>query len=336
MRSRDSGVRAWLQGGELEMEILFLQRPDVLPGQRELVASRIAELEGARLHCASSPDEARQYTGAEVLLCPTLPWLPEVIEALPRLRWIHFLSAGVDRIWEMPFDKTRYLMSKSVGVHAHTISEFVIGAILHALKGFGVYQLQQQRREWKRFHLDECAGKTLGIVGIGTIGARLAQLAAGFGMRVVGTVNTPREIPYVDVVYDTTHLDDVLAQSDFVVLLVPLTPATRGLLSARELRLMKRTAWLINVARGEVVDEGALVEVLRRGGIAGAVLDVFEEEPLPAESPLWELENVLITPHVAGTTQHYMPRALEIFADNYRRYLATGELTTPVSVARGY
>jgi len=318
------------------MEILFLQRPDVLPGQVELVTRRIAELEGARLHCASSPEEARQYAGAEILLCPTLPWLPEVIEGLPRLRWIHFLSAGVDRIWEMPFDKTRYLMSKSVGVHAHTISEFVIGAILYALKGFGVYQRQQQRREWRRFHLDECAGKTLGIVGIGTIGARLAELAAGLGMRVVGTVNTPREIPHVDVVYDSSGLDDVLSQSDFVVLLIPLTPATRGVIGARELGLMKPTAWLINVARGEVVDEGALVEALRSGGIAGAVLDVFAEEPLPAGSPLWELENVLITPHVAGTTQHYMPRALEIFADNYRRFVATGELVTPVSVELGY
>lgn len=318
------------------MEILYVQRPEVLPRHVDLVSSRLAELEGVNVNFASSPEEAREFPGTEALIAPTLPWLAEVIEELPRLHWIHFLSAGVDPIWSMPFDKERYLMSKSVGVHANTISEFALGAVLWALKGFGRYQRQQDRREWNRFQLDESTGKTLGIVGVGTIGSRLAELASALGMRVVGTVGRPRHIPNVDVVYGDDGLNELLAESDFVVLLVPLTPATRRLIGRRELGLMKESAWLINVARGEVVDEEALVEALRNDRIGGAVLDVFEEEPLPPESPLWELENVLITPHVAGTTQHYVPRALEIFIENYRRLAEVGELATPVSVELGY
>lgn len=236
----------------------------------------------------------------------------------------------------MDVDWSQYRLSKSVGVHAATISEYVLGAVLYALKGFGTFAHQQRRREWKRFWLDECAGKTLGILGVGTIGARLAQHAKALGMTVIGTVNTPRTIPYVDAVYGTDELDRVLEASDFVVLLVPLTDDTRGLIGPRALQAMKPTAWLINVARGEVVDEAALIEALGQGTLGGAVLDVFEDEPLPEASPLWGLENVLVTPHVAGTTQHYLVRALEVFADNYRARAARDELTTPVSVERGY
>jgi phosphoglycerate dehydrogenase-like enzyme len=219
-----------------------------------------------------------------VLIGSTPPWLPEVIEAMPRLRWIHFLSAGVDAIWAMPFDKRRYRMSKSSGVHAASITEYVLGAVLYALKRFGTYARQQQRREWRRIQLDECAGKTLGIVGLGTIGRHLAEQAQTFGLRVVGTVRTVREVPHVAEVYGSDELERVLAQSDFVVLLVPLTDETRGLIGARELAAMKESAWMINVARGDVVDEGAL----------------------------------------------------EIFKENYRRFAATGELVTPVSVEKGY
>lgn len=318
------------------MTILYLQKPEVLERQRAEVEETLAALGDVAVRFAGTPEEAHRYPEAEAVITPTLPWLPEALAGLPEVQWVHFLSAGVDRIWTMNVDWSQYRLSKSSGVHAATISEYVLGAVLYALKGFGTFVRQQQRREWKRFWLDECTGKTLGIVGVGMIGERLARHAKALGMTVIGTVSTPRAIQGVDAVFGTDEVDRVLGAADFVVVLVPLTEQTRGMIDRSALQAMKPGAWLINVARGGVVEEGALIEALRQGAIGGAVLDVFEDEPLPEASPLWELENVLITPHVAGTTQHYLARALEVFEANYRAFSGSGELTTPVSVERGY
>src|SRR5690606_35415438 len=212
------------------MEVLFLQKPEVLAVQRPQVEAALAALGGVAVRFAGTPEEAHRHPGAEVVIAPTLPWLPDALTGLPTVRWVHFLSAGVDRIWAMPLDWGRYRLSKSVGVHAATISEYVLGAVLYVLKGFGTFARQQRRREWRRFWLDECAGKTLGIVGIGTIGARLAEHAKALGMTVIGTVTTPRAIPHVDAVFASEELERVLEASDFVVLLVPLTDETRGLI----------------------------------------------------------------------------------------------------------
>lgn len=318
------------------MKILVFQKPGIASEQRALIEASLSELDGVDMALASSPDEAAAHADATILITPTFSWLPDALERLPHIEWVHFLSAGVDRIWPMDVAWSRYQLSKSVGVHASTISEYVLGAILYALKGFGTFHRQQQQREWRRVWLDESEGKTLGIVGVGTIGTRLAQHASALGMRVIGTVSTPRDIPNVDAVYGLKDVERVLAASDFVVLLVPLTDQTRGMIGAEAFRAMKEGAWLINVARGEVVDEPALVAALQRGRLGGAVLDVFEEEPLPADSPLWDLPNVLITPHVAGTTQHYMSRALGVFKDNYRAFVQGAPLVTPVSITKGY
>lgn len=318
------------------MQILFLQKPALLKSQRTLVANTLAELEGVEVRFAGSSQDAHRSPNASIVIAPTLPWLADALNGLPNVRWIHFLSAGVDRIWEMPFDKMRYAMSKSTGVHAATVAEYVLGAMLFALKGFGTFRDRMRRQEWKPFWLEELHGKTLGIVGIGSVGVRLARYGKMLGMRVIGSVAHPRRIPDVDAVFAPEELGRVLSASDFLVLLVPLTDATRRLIGAAEFRATKRGAWLINVARGEVVDEAALVQALQRRLIGGAVLDVFKDEPLPASSPLWKMENVLVTPHVAGTTQHYMPHALDIFKKNYRRFIGTGELSTPVSAVTGY
>lgn len=318
------------------MKILFLHAAGAPPGDRDVVTAALSGIGGIELAFATAPDEVQAHSDTAVLICPTLPWLPAAIEHLPALEWIHFLSAGVDRIWEMPFSKSRYAMSKSSGVHAATITEYVLGALLYVLKGFGTFAVQQHRREWRRFRLDECAGKTLAIIGLGSIGTRLAAQARSLGFRVIGTVGTAREIPGVEAVYPASGLHKALSEADFVVVLVPLTAATRGMFGLPEFGAMKQTAWFINVARGEIVDSEALVAALRQKVIAGAVLDVFDHEPLPANSPLWEMANVLITPHVAGTTQLYLHRAMEIFRLNFDRWKSSGTLVTPVSVERGY
>ena len=317
-------------------DVLVLQEPEYVLATAAEIREYLAEL-GLNVHVADSPEGASRFPAAEVLITPTTLWLPAALEVLPRVKWIHFLSAGVDGIWKMPFDKRRYDMSKSTGVHASTISEYVMGAILYVLKGFGEFHLRQQRRAWKPFWLDECAGKTVGIVGVGTIGTYLARQAHAFGMTVIGTLPTAREIPHVDTIYPADQLEEVLERADFVVLLIPLTGATRHLIDAHALASMKPGAWLINVARGEVVDEQALIEALETNHLGGAVLDVFEQEPLHETSPLWDMPNVLVTPHVAGSIKaNYMERALEVFKANYRRYVETGAFVTPVSVEKGY
>lgn len=317
-------------------EILVLQQFDELALALEEVSRSLSEL-GLTVNVACSAEDAARFARADILITPTFSWLPEALARLPRVKWIHFLSAGVDGIWNMPFDKTRYRMSKSIGVHAAPVSEYVLGAILYVLKGFGSFSRQQKYREWKPFWLDECRGKTLGIVGVGTIGRYLARQANALGMTVIGTLKTPRPISYVETVYPTAALVDVLKRADFVVLLVPLTDETHHLIDAAAMMAMKRGAWLINVARGAVVDERALARALETNHLGGAVLDVFEEEPLQESSPLWNLPNVLITPHVAGsTTENYMARALDVFKANYLRYVETGELVTPISLEKGY
>lgn len=183
---------------------------------------------------------------------------------------------------------------------------------------------------------DELHGKTLGILGLGAIGRALAARAAAFGMRVVGTKRTPQDVPHVERVYPPEGTDEVLRQADYVAIVLPLTAATRGLIDGRALRLMKASAVLINVGRGAIVDEPALIDALQARRIAGAGLDVFEREPLPADSPLYDMEHVIITPHVSGASPAYYDRAIPLFCDNLRRFLAGQSLANVVDPARGY
>jgi phosphoglycerate dehydrogenase-like enzyme len=181
------------------------------------------------------------------------------------------------------------------------------------------------------------AGKTLLLIGLGAIGQHTAQVAAALGMRVLGVRRTASEpFPGIERVAGIKSLHDLLPEADFVVLMTPWTPATRGLIGERELRLMKRDTYLVNVARGGVVDEAALINALRAGWIAGAGLDVFEHEPLLPDSPLWAMTNVIITGHYAGVTPAYDVRAFEVFLDNLRRYRAGQPLRNVVDKRLGY
>lgn len=318
------------------MKILVLQKPEVLADQEVLIRTSLGELEGVPIALAGSPAEARAHPDARILIAPIVEWLPDALEDLPDVEWIHLLGTGVDRLRTMDLDPARYRLSESAGVHAATISEYVLGAVLYALKAFGTFARQQRERTWKRVRLHECSGKTLGVLGIGTVGRAVARRARVLGLHVIGAASEPRDIPHVDRVVGPGGLERVLRESDFLAVLLPLTDDTRGMLDDAAFRAMKASAWLINVARGEVVDEPALTRALQEGRIGGAVLDVFEEEPLARSSPLWDMENVLITPHVADTTQFHMADALEVFKENYRAFIRGGELVTPVSVEKAY
>lgn len=272
----------------------------------------------------------------EALITPVQPWVDEVASSAPNLKWIHFLNADVDGIWNLSFDKTRYILTKSSGVHSIPMAEYAIGAILYFLKGFHVFSCQQQRREWKRFWLQEATGKTVAILGLGAIGKEIAKRCKLMGMRVHGMATSVRPVENVDVVCDSSGLKEILQDADFVVVCMPLTPSTRGMLDAETLSAIKPGAYLVDISRGGIVDQTALIRLLKEDHIAGAVLDVFEKEPLPADSELWTLENVLITPHVSGTTPLYMQRAIEIFLENARALQEGRPLITPVDVQAGY
>ena len=259
----------------------------------------------------------------------------------PRLRWFHAWGAGVDWMLRQPGAiEHNFILSSSSGIHAIQMTEHVLALLLAFARRLPDAMRAQVARTWRHMENEEVfelAGKTLLLVGLGAIGQRTAQAAAALGMRVLGVRRTASQpVPGVECVAGIESLHDLLPQADFVVLITPLTPETRGLIGERELRLMKRDAYLVNVARGGVVDEAALIHALREGWIAGAGLDVFEREPLAADSPLWDMANVIITGHYAGVTPAYDDRAFEVFLDNLRRYRAGQPLRNVVDKRLGY
>ena len=264
------------------------------------------------------------------------PWLPDLVRERPSIEWIHLLSAGANHLLEqdLPFERLR--VSTSSGVHAATIGDYVMAGVLYHTKHLGRFAAQQREKRWERGPQDELEGRTMAIVGLGAIGAGIAVRAQAFGMRVIGTKRTPSDVPHVDEVHGPDDLHTVLRQTDVIAVTLPLTPGTRGLIGPDEFAVMRKGAILVNVGRGHVIDEIALTTALRDGRLRAATLDVFAEEPLPADSPLWDLDNVLITPHVAGDTPAYMRKAVDVFAENYRSWQRKGRLTTAVDVQAGY
>lgn len=273
---------------------------------------------------------------AEVIVAWQIP--DAVMERAGRLRWIHATAAGVDTLLFPVVVEGRVMLTSSVGIHTVGLPEHVMALVLAFSRRLHVAVRHQIAHRWDRASCigDEVAGKTLGVLGLGAIGRALARHAAAFGMHVIGTKRTPEPIPHVERVLPPEGTDEVLRAADYLVVLLPLTPQTRGFVDARALGLMKRTAVLINVGRGPVVDEAALIAALRAGLIAGAGLDVFEREPLPADSPLYDMENVIITPHVSGASRTYFDRAIPLFCENLRRYLDGAAMLNVVDPARGY
>lgn len=265
----------------------------------------------------------------------------DLIKRAPRLRWFQQWGAGADWLLKHPeLAEKDFTLTNVSGVHAVPISEHIFAFLLSFARSFSRAMRDQLSATWSQREQQpafELAGKTMLLLGTGAIGARTAKLAQAFDMRVVGVRRNPdKGVAHIDEMVALSELPQVLPDADFVVLTLPLTRDTRHLIGETELRAMKRSAVLVNIGRGGLIDEGALVRALQEGQIAGAGLDVFETEPLPAESPLWRLENVIITPHTSGDTPHYDERALTIFLENLRRYRAGEPLTHVVDKSLGY
>jgi phosphoglycerate dehydrogenase-like enzyme len=275
--------------------------------------------------------------------------VPENWRALaPNLRWLQYPGAGVDGLRPSGLldEGSPVVVTTASGMHATTISEYVFGSMLMFNWNWPQMVRLQDSHLWAKstgwYNLGgrELAGQTLGVVGMGSIGRRIAQVGRSFGMRVLGIRHSfsaeNESDPDLDQGYAPQQLQELLKQSDYVVLAIPLTPETERLIGEAELRSMKSNAYLVNIARGHVIDEQALIRALRENWIAGAGLDVTEVEPLPSNSPLYGMPNVILTPHIAGVSAHYEARLAELFADNLRRYRAGEPLLHRFDPARGY
>ncbi len=294
---------------------LFLQKPEVLARQQSHLETLFERhLPGTSFHFACEPDQIPGDKPFDLLITPQLDWLPEALKRFPRPGRIHLTSSGRDRLDAMDLDLSGITITTSAGVNAVAIAEYVIGGMLLHAKQFHRFRDMQHRHEWYRTWLTELTGSRLGIVGLGNIGIEVVHRAAAFGVVMRGCDLDPREIPGVEHIYGENEVGALASWCDILVVCVPLTPETRGLINAGVLGAMRPGSLLINVSRGQVVDEPALIDALNHGIPAGAVLDVFEEEPLPAEHPFWSMKQVILTPHVAGTTQRYMENMFEIIS----------------------
>lgn len=276
---------------------------------------------------------------ADVLFDFDFTNLEQIPALAPRVRWIQATSAGIGELLARTgLDDTPITFTTASGVHAGALAEFCVAAMLVFVKELNRLKADQAARRWERYCARELRGMTLGIIGLGHVGREIARLGHALGMRVIGTKRTvPADgLPCVDRVLPPEGSSEVIREADVLVLIVPQTAETRRLLGARELRSMKRGAILINIARGAIVDEAALVDVLREGHLGGAALDVFAKEPLPADSPLWELPNVIVSPHSASTVPAENARLTDLFCENLRRYLDNKPLINVFDRTRRY
>ena len=280
---------------------------------------------------------------AEVIF--TISLRPEQFAAAPNVRWIHAPTAAVHQFVFPELIHSEVLLTNSREVHGPVVAEHVMALVFALARKIPQATLFQQQRRWGQQEIwmqgprpREISGATLGLIGVGSIGSRVARMASALGMRVVAVrEHLDKGRPEnVAAVYAPAAIDEMLQQCDYVVIAAPLVEATTAIIEATRLAAMKRDAYLINVGRGPQIDEVALADALRSRRIAGAALDVFEKEPLPADSPLWGLDNLLITPHTAGLTDKLWHRHWDLFAENLRRYLTKRELLYVVDKRKGY
>jgi phosphoglycerate dehydrogenase-like enzyme len=280
---------------------------------------------------------------AEVVF--TISLRPEQFSVARSLRWIHAPTAAVHQLLFPELINSPVVVTNSREVHGPVVAEHVIALIFALAKKIPQSVLLQQKRVWGQEAIwnegprpQEIAGATVGLIGIGSIGSRVARMASSLGMRVVAVrEHVAKGTPDgVEQVFPISGLHEMLKQSDYVVIAAPLTPATHGIINPATLAQMKASACLINVGRGPQVDVPGLVDALRNHRIAGAALDVFDREPLPADSPLWAVHNLLVTPHTAGLTEKLWQRHYQLFSENLRRYRVGEPLLYVVDKHRGY
>ncbi len=317
---------------------------DALIAEIEAVDPRIRTLRLFEISGRQEPDEEtktrllEQIATTEVLM-GTTGTAREYFEAASNLRWFQSINAGLERLEREGILGMGFAVTSGAGIASVAIAEWVLGTMVMLTKNLHVYVRQQGECNWESRRSGELDGKTVGIVGLGAIGRETAKRCRAFGMPVIAsrrTVSAGSADPDCDLLLPYSDLDRLLEESDYVVLSLPLTAETRGLIGAAQLARMKPTAFLLNVARGDVIDQGALVAALKTGVIAGAGLDVTSPEPLPADSDLWTIPNLILTPHMSGNVEGYGHKAAGVFVANLRRYVAGEPLEHLANATLGY
>jgi phosphoglycerate dehydrogenase-like enzyme len=343
-RSR-SGVGVWHHAGMESLRVLewVRHKEGIWNMPRSEVERLAADFPGVRFEAPGSREESDALL-PEVDVVLGFAARPEVFATAKRLRWIHSTAAGVEGILSPELVASDVVLTCSRGLHAQSIAEHVIGTMLAFARQLHVSRDAQLRRAWSQHAqwgaspgFEQLHGATIGLVGFGQIGRAIGEKARALGMRVIAVRRHPADPP------DPAHaqwgpdwLPELLERSDWIVLAAPHTRESAGLIGADQLKRMKPTARLVNIGRGALVDEAALVAALRDGRLAGAALDVMEREPLPDDSPLWDMPNVILTPHVSGLGPRYWERATDVFAANLRRWLDGEPLQGVVDKQAGY
>jgi phosphoglycerate dehydrogenase-like enzyme len=325
------------------------------PPHRKMLEQALPGVDITDRACRSDEDvHTLAAAGCDVMIGFRMP--ADLAQHAPGLRWVQLLSAGADHAMPWVRNNPDIPLTTSSGIHATPIAEYTIASMLAFSHRLHVSIRSQLRHEWRRRggfmdSVDEVRGKTLGVIGYGSIGRETARLADALGMPVLALKRNPEDrrdpgwcpaglgdsegtIPRR--YFGPDQCEAILAESDYISVTLPLTEATRKFIGCKEVAAMKPDSYIVNIGRGEVIDEAALVEALRGGQIGGAGLDVFEHEPLEASSPLWDLENVIITPHVSGANRGYMDKACELFIENFRRFDSGRPLLNRVDPVHGY
>lgn len=279
-----------------------------------------------------------QIAEADVIIAGQSDVPVQLFDKARRLRWFQNTSAGVDRLVPIRDRLCDVIITNARGLVSETIADFVMGGITALHWDFPRLIREQSRKEWnQQGFVATLSERTLGVIGLGAIGTAIARRGKSFGMTVVGSKrDASQPVPGIDKLFPPEDLVELLQVSDFVVLAVPLNPETTKLIGRDQLQQMRRGAFLVNIARGGIVVESELIHALKTGIIAGALLDVFEREPLPSDSPLWTMRNVMITPHASGNAEGYVNHVFELFVDNMQRFLAKTPMRNLIDLRRGY
>jgi phosphoglycerate dehydrogenase-like enzyme len=277
---------------------------------------------------------AEMMARTEAMMAYGVP--PGVLPAMPRLRWIQAMTAGVEQWLALPDLPQQVTLSCARGTHREAMPENIIGALLYIAKPYAEAVENQKRRKWVQRPAQPLTGKTLGLLGLGAVGRDVARIASALGLRVIGTRRRPEPMSDVAEVFPPERTPEVLARSDFLLLLLPATSETDNFINAERLRRMKPSAWLLNFGRGHLIRDDDLIAAVKAKTIAGAVLDVYRQEPLPAEHPFWSTEGIIVLPHIGGPHPQRDRFVARLFVDNLGRFLDGKPLREVVDRKAGY
>ena len=277
---------------------------------------------------------AEQLARTEALMAGGVP--AGLLPSMPKLRWAQAMSAGVEGWLALPDLPTGLTLTCARGTHTESMPENIIGALFHVAKPYRTVSDHQKQSKWVNTVAQPLTGKTLGILGLGAIGAEVARIASALGMHVIGTKRRPTRVANVAEVLPASRTDEVLAQSDFVLLLLPATPETENFIDAGRLAKMKPSAWLLNFGRGQIIKDDDLIAAVKAKKIAGALLDVFRQEPLPSEHPFWTTDGIIVLPHIGGPHPQRDRFVARLFVDNLGRFLDGAPLKEVVDRNAGY